>query len=238
LEKDLTGRLIVLDTETTGFDYNSDRITEIGAIEIVNFKPTGRVYHCYIQSGKAIPAKVVELTGITNDFLKNKPVFKQVAKNFVDFVGDATLVAHNAPFDCNFINAELRRIGLSEIPLDRYIDTLQMAREKFAGKRASLDALCKKFDIPTDDRQFHGAIVDAKLLVSVLKAMCETKADLFSEQSSKPIETANEGTRVCVIARKNPYKVNESERLAHREFMQRIEEESNKLSMWSRLKAI
>lgn len=166
--KDTGHREIVFDTETTGFDARGeDRITEIGCIEIIDFLPTGREFHAYCNPERDIPERVTEITGLTREFLRDKPLFKQVAQDFLDFIGDSPLVAHNADFDRGFINAELQRNGFSAVPDKRFIDTLRIARAKFPGSPASLDALCKRFDISLSARDKHGAIIDSELLALV-----------------------------------------------------------------------
>lgn len=161
-------REIVFDTETTGFDYaKGDRLVEIGAVELVNHLPTGRTYHQYINPERDVPEEVVKVHGLTYDFLKDYPTFEQIADQWLEFVGDANLVAHNASFDMNFVNYELKQIGRPEIGWDRCVDTLEIARGMFPGARCSLDALCKRFEIDNSARTFHGALLDAQLLAEV-----------------------------------------------------------------------
>ena len=141
-------REIVMDTETTGFDPESgDRIVEIGGVELFNHVPTGNVYHQYINPERSMPQEAFEVHGLGDDFLRDKPVFSKIAQDFLDFVGDAKLVIHNASFDMKFLNAELKWIGKSALPWERAIDTLDIARKKFPGSPASLDALCRRFNI-------------------------------------------------------------------------------------------
>lgn len=161
-------REIVFDTETTGFEsQGADRITEIGCIELIDWLPTGEQFHAYLDPERDVPEKVVQITGLTTDFLRGKPKFAEKAQAFLDFVGDSPLVAHNAKFDMGFINAELRRARMSEIPEHRFIDTLAMANAAFPGSPASLDALCKRFDVSLASRDKHGAIIDSELLARV-----------------------------------------------------------------------
>lgn len=161
-------REIVFDTETTGFDsQGADRITELGCIELIDWLPTGEQFHAYIDPERDVPEKVVQITGLTTAFLRGKPKFGECADDFLAFIGDSPLVAHNAKFDMGFINAELRRVRKDEIPEHRFIDTLAMANEKYPGSPASLDALCKRFDISLSDRDKHGAIIDSELLARV-----------------------------------------------------------------------
>ena len=161
-------REIVFDTETTGFDARGeDRITEIGCIEIIDLIPTGESFHSYIDPQRSVPEKVTEITGLTREFLNGKPLFKDKAADFLAFVGDSQLVAHNAEFDMGFVNAELERAGFDPLPAKRFIDTLKIARAKFPGSPASLDALCKRFSVSLSSRDKHGALIDAELLAEV-----------------------------------------------------------------------
>ncbi len=161
-------REIVLDTETTGFEpEQGDRIVEIGAVELYNHMPTGRTYHQYINPERAMPQEAFEVHGLGDDFLRDKPVFSQIAQDFLEFVGDAKLVIHNAAFDMKFINAELGWVKKAELPFDRAIDTLAIARKKFPGSPASLDALCRRFSIDNSARTLHGALLDSEILAEV-----------------------------------------------------------------------
>ncbi|WP_210528476.1 DNA polymerase III subunit epsilon [Rubellimicrobium arenae] len=161
-------REIVLDTETTGFDPETgDRIVEIGAVELFNHLPTGQHFHEYINPERSMPAEAFAVHGLGDDFLRDKPVFAQVAQKFVDFIGDAKLVIHNAAFDMKFLNHELGRLGYTAMPMDRAIDTVLMARRKFPGAPASLDALCRRFGIDNSARTLHGALLDSEILAEV-----------------------------------------------------------------------
>lgn len=161
-------REIVFDTETTGLEANGgDRITELGCVEVVDCIPTGRTFHAYVNPERSTPQEVVEITGLTDEFLADKPVFAEVADDFMEFVGDAVMVAHNAGFDRGFINMELARLGREIYPEDRFKDTARIARAKFPGSYVSLDALCKRFDISLETRDKHGALIDALLLAEV-----------------------------------------------------------------------
>ena len=161
-------REIVLDTETTGIDpKDGHRIIEIGALELVNHMPTGEQLHIYINPEREIDAGAVAVHGLTNDFLDDKPLFADIADQFLTFIGADPLVIHNAPFDMGFINAELEKLGRTALPMDRAIDTLTMARRKFPGAQANLNALCRRFEIDNTHRDLHGALIDADLLASV-----------------------------------------------------------------------
>lgn len=174
-------REIVLDTETTGFDpLTGDRLVEIGAIELDNHLATGRTYHQYINPRRTMPAGAFGVHGIGPDILEpprparaeevtllDKPVFKEVAQDFLDFIGDSTLVIHNAAFDIKFLNAELKTAGLRQIPWEQALDTLAIARKKFPGSPATLDALCRRFHIDNSNRSLHGALLDSEILAEV-----------------------------------------------------------------------
>ncbi len=161
-------REIVLDTETTGLDPKSGhRIVEIGCVELVNHMPTSRTYHQYINPERDMPDEAFRVHGLSVEFLSDHPVFTDIAEAFVEFVGDATLVIHNAEFDMGFINAELGKLGHEPLAMDRAIDTVRMARQKFPGAPANLDALCKRFGIDNSNRELHGALLDARLLADV-----------------------------------------------------------------------
>jgi DNA polymerase-3 subunit epsilon len=174
-------REIVLDTETTGFEpADGDRIVEIGAVELMGHVPTGRTYHVYINPQRSMPAEAFEVHGIGPDLLeppqepkpgqqtlRDKPVFAEIAQSFVDFVGDAKLVIHNAAFDMKFLNAELGWLNMPLLPMSQAIDTLAIARRKFPGSPASLDALCRRFGIDNSSRTLHGALLDSEILADV-----------------------------------------------------------------------
>lgn len=174
-------REIVLDTETTGFDpFRGDRIVEIGCVELLNHMPTGNTFHVYINPERGMPDEAFGVHGIGPDILEpprdaregevtllDKPVFAKVGRDFQEFIGTAKLVIHNASFDMKFLNAELDRMGLQKIPMERAIDTLSMARQKFPGSPATLDALCRRFAIDNSNRTLHGALLDSEILAEV-----------------------------------------------------------------------
>lgn len=161
-------REIVMDTETTGLDpFDGHRIVEIGGIELLNHMPTGRVYHQYINPQRDMPTEAFDVHGISEEFLMDKPVFAKIAQEFLDFVGDAKLVIHNASFDMKFLNAELGWLNLPKLPMDQALDTLTIARRRFPGSPASLDALCRRFGIDNSAREKHGALLDSEILAEV-----------------------------------------------------------------------
>jgi DNA polymerase III subunit epsilon len=161
-------REIVLDTETTGFEpSDGHRIVEIGAVELMNHLPTGRTYHQYLNPERAMPKEAFDVHGLGDDFLRDKPVFAKVGRAFLEFIGDAPLVIHNASFDLKFLNFELGRVGLPTLPPSRATDTVAMAKTKFPGSPASLDALCRRFGIDNSMREKHGALLDSEILAEV-----------------------------------------------------------------------
>ncbi|WP_373355345.1 DNA polymerase III subunit epsilon [Pseudoroseicyclus sp. CXY001] len=161
-------REIVLDTETTGFEPESgDRIVEIGAVELSGHLPTGRTFHKYLNPQRDMPQEAFEVHGLSEEFLSDKPLFADLADEFLAFVGDAKLVIHNAGFDMKFLNAELRWAGKPTLPMDQAIDTVAIARRRFPGSPASLDALCRRFGIDNSARTLHGALLDSEILAEV-----------------------------------------------------------------------
>ncbi|MGJ8536996.1 MAG: DNA polymerase III subunit epsilon [Parasphingopyxis sp.] len=161
-------REIVFDTETTGLSpKDGDRLVEIGALELVNRVETGRSFHIYCNPEREMPSEAFAVHGLSDAFLANKPLFSDEAGNFLEFIGDSPLVAHNAQFDFGFINAELDRCGHQFIAMDRMIDTLAIARTKHPGAKHSLDALCSRYGIDRSQRVLHGALLDAQLLAQV-----------------------------------------------------------------------
>jgi DNA polymerase-3 subunit epsilon len=160
-------REIVLDTETTGLDpLAGHRVVEVGCIELVNTVATGRTFQLYLNPEMPMPAAAQEVHGLTDEFLADKPLFADKAKELLAFIGDAQLVIHNAQFDLGFLNAELERLNLPQLG-NPYIDTVSMARRKYPGQRASLDALCERFGVDNSNRTKHGALLDAELLAEV-----------------------------------------------------------------------
>lgn len=161
-------RHIVLDTETTGMKAEGDdRIVEIGALELVNYVPTGKIFHHYINPERPIPAEVTAIHGITDAMVADKPVYAEIVDELITFLGDSQLVIHNAEFDMRFLNAEYKRLGFPALPMNRAIDTLMIARKLFPGAPNSLDALCKRYNVDNSNRTYHGALLDARLLADV-----------------------------------------------------------------------
>lgn len=165
-------REIVLDTETTGLSWaDGDRLVEIGCLELLNHVATGNTFHVYINPERDMPQEAFNVHGLSAEFLSDKPLFADIADDFLAFVADDPLVIHNASFDMGFINWELKLLGRSEIPAARAVDTLQIARRKFPGAQNNLDALCRRFNIDNSGRTFHGALLDSELLAEVYLEM-------------------------------------------------------------------
>jgi DNA polymerase-3 subunit epsilon len=197
-------REIVLDTETTGFEPSEGhRVVEIGAVELINSLPTGRTYHQYINPERLMPKEAFEVHGLGDDFLRDKPLFAAIGRAFLDFVGDARLVIHNAAFDMKFLNFELDRAGLPKLQWDRVTDTLAMARQKFPGAQASLDALCRRFSVDNSARQKHGALLDSEILAEVYLELIGGRQRDFG-LSSRTAAGATTGTTDEAVWRPRP----------------------------------
>ncbi len=161
-------REIVLDTETTGLSAaRGDRVVEIGCVELLHHLPTGNTYHMYLNPQRDMPEEAFNIHGLSGEFLNDKPLFGDIAQEFLEFISDSTLIIHNAPFDLGFLNWELKAVNRPAIETDRVIDSLVLARKKFAGASSSLDALCRRFQIDNSNRVKHGALLDSELLAEV-----------------------------------------------------------------------
>ena len=161
-------REIVMDTETTGLDpFTGHRIVEIGAVELLNHIPTGSVYHQYINPQRDMPEEAFNVHGLSEEFLGSKPVFADIAQDFLKFIDDGILIIHNAPFDMKFLNAEFSWIDTEQLSMDRVIDTLALARKRYPMGPNSLDALCRRYGIDNSKRDKHGALLDSELLADV-----------------------------------------------------------------------
>ncbi|SMX47117.1 DNA polymerase III subunit epsilon [Actibacterium lipolyticum] len=220
-------REIVLDTETTGFEpEQGDRIVEIGAVELWNHLPTGNTYHQYINPERSMPKEAFEVHGLGDDFLRDKPVFSQIGQAFLDFVGDSKMVIHNAAFDMKFLNAELGWMGLPTLPWEQALDTLAIARKRFPGSPASLDALCRRFGIDNTSRTLHGALLDSEILAEVYLELVGGRQPDFglSGQSS---QASNTGVQVDDWRPKPrptplPSRLTEEEATAHAAFVENM----------------
>lgn len=188
-------REIIFDTETTGLGpREGHRLVEIGCIEVVNRFPTGRVFHKYLNPERDMPMEAFAIHGLSSDFLKDKPLFIEIANELSAFIEDAQLVAHNASFDINFINAEFSRINKPLVSMERVIDTVMLARRKFPGAKASLDALCDRFGIDNSRRTKHGALLDAEILAEVYQEL------LGGKQATLVLDPAQERAKAALVA--------------------------------------
>ena len=218
-------REIVLDTETTGLDAaTGDRLIEIGCVEIVNRIPTGREFHRYVNPERDLHRDAVDVHGLTTEFLQDKPLFKDVADEFLEFIGTAPLVAHNATFDLAFLNAELARLAKPPLRADRLVDTLALARRRHPAGPNSLDALCKRYGIDNSERIKHGALMDSLLLASVYVELLGERQATLGLGGQGEAQTALELRMVPALARPNPLpsRLMEAGEALHREFVQTL----------------
>jgi DNA polymerase-3 subunit epsilon len=214
-------REIILDTETTGLDpLRGDRLVEIGCVEIFNRMPTGQTFHRHINPERDMPAEAFAVHGLSSAFLADKPVFTGVVDEFLEFIGDAPLVIHNASFDIGFINAELDRIKRPPIARDRLVDTLLLARRKHPGVSNRLDDLCSRYAIDNSRRTKHGALLDAELLAEVYIDLIGARQSQLILAETQTTRTANLGD---VPRRQRPEplmrRTTEADRIAHRAFV-------------------
>lgn len=224
-------REIVLDTETTGFDPDSgDRIVEIGAIELIGHISTGNTYHQYINPERGVPEDARAVHGLDDDFLRDKPKFREIGQAFLDFIGAAPLIIHNAAFDMRFLNAELSWIKLPRIPNDRAVDTLAIARKKFPGAPASLDALCRRFGIDNSARTLHGALLDSEILAEVYLELIGGRQPDFALAPVEARTGDGDAGSWRPQPRANPLgpRITADEKAAHETFVERL----GKTSLW------
>ncbi|WP_321334552.1 DNA polymerase III subunit epsilon [Breoghania sp.] len=226
-------REIVLDTETTGLNpRGGDRLVEIGGVELVNHIPSGQIYHVYINPERDMPEEAYNVHGLSEEFLKDKPVFAGVAQEFYDFVGDATLVIHNAAFDMGFINMELERFGLPIIGNEQVLDTLALARRRHPAGPNSLDALCSRYGIDNSRRTKHGALLDAELLAEVyIELIGGKQSSLGLVSASSEHEEGSSGPSVgarSIQPRPTPLpsRLTEAEMEAHAKFVAKLGDEA------------
>ncbi len=236
-------RFIMLDTETTGLSpANGDRMVEIGAIEVLHREVRRqRVFHHYIHPGREIPEEVVRIHGIDDAKVRDCPRFSEIARDFLEFIEDATLVIHNAPFDLGFLMYELAEADMPAIDHVPVIDTLDMARRRFPHQRNTLDALCDRFGIERGHRALHGALLDAELLAEVYLAMTGGRqfaldaqgesrpASCFARHRTRRVEQGDARSR---LRRRAPISVSEEEMAAHRALIERIQQESGGSAIW------
>lgn len=219
-------REIVFDTETTGLDPAAgDRVVEIGAIELLNHIPTGRNFHRYLNPERPVPPSATLIHGLEDAFLRDKPLFAHIADEFMEFIAEANLIAHNAAFDVAFVNAELTRLGRPPLGDDRIIDTLMLARRKHPGSPASLDALMSRYQVDASRRTLHGALLDAELLSEVYIELIGGRqaALLLGVEAEAPTIVAAHATAI-IGARTVPrvFNVSAEEIAAHRAAVERL----------------
>lgn len=234
-------REIVLDTETTGLDFvRGHRVIEIGCVELFNRIPTGREYHCFINPERDVPAEAEAIHGISTELLIGKPLFREVMRDFLAFIGDDPIVAHNAQFDVTFLNHELRQAGAALIALDRIVDTLALARRKHPAGPNTLDALCKRYGVDASNRTKHGALVDSLLLAQVYVEL------LGERQAALVLQTMDARNEIGVTARQIgrrrtahlrpeplPPRLSEHDVAQHRTFIETLGEKALWLKFWS-----
>lgn len=219
-------REIVLDTETTGLDpEEGHRLVEIGGVELFNHVPTGRTYHQYINPQRDMPTDAFDVHGISEAFLADKPIFKAVASEFLTFVGDAKLVIHNAAFDMKFLNAELTWAGFTRLPDHQAVDTLAIAKKKFPGSPASLDALCRRFGVDNSAREKHGALLDSEILADVYLELVGGRQPDFG-LSTQGISAPGQQVLWRPKPRPNalPSRLSEAEAAAHKAYVETLGE--------------
>ncbi|HHJ14825.1 MAG TPA: DNA polymerase III subunit epsilon [Gammaproteobacteria bacterium] len=235
-------RQIVLDTETTGLEpREGHRIIEIGCVELVDRRLTGNNYHQYINPEREVDAGAIEVHGITNEFLADKPVFADVVEDFVEFVRGAELVIHNAPFDTGFIDHELGLCGRAERVSDLcgVLDTLALARRMHPGQKNNLDALCRRYEIDNSNRELHGALLDAEILADVYLAMTGGQVALgLGEESGAARDAEGEVGIRRLPAQRPPLRVvraDGDEQAAHDAFLMTVAKVCGEVSVWQRL---
>jgi DNA polymerase-3 subunit epsilon len=223
-----TMREIVIDTETTGLDpLQGHRMVEVGCIELVNRFPSGRTFHRYLNPERDVPAEACEVHGLTNEFLRDKPFFPEIADDLLAFIGDAPLVAHNALFDLGFVNAELDRCAKAQIPRDRLVDTLMLARRRHPAGPNGLDHLCARYGIDNSRRTKHGALLDAELLAEVyVELIGGRQASLILVEAGHGASSTGSGA--IVLPRPVPLapRLTEDELKAHAAFIERFREKA------------
>ena len=220
---------IVLDTETTGMDPSSgDRIIEIGCVELINLIPSGKTLQIYINPERDIPAEATAVHGITDEFVKDRPVFAQVYTEFLDFIEGGRLVIHNAEFDMKFLNWELKNVGHPAISWSKVIDTLGMARKKFPGSPANLDALCRRFAIDNTERTYHGALLDSELLAEVYLELLGGRQHglTLSDANTAKDKTKNAKAQTAkrTFREPRPHSANAEELAAHKELLEKLKD--------------
>lgn len=232
-------REIIFDIETTGLDKDSDRIIEIGCVEMIDRYITERRFHVYLNpQGVIIPDEVVAIHGLTNERLKDEKKFGEIADAFLEFIDGATMIAHNASFDVGFLNAELGRVNKPLIGIDNILDTLAMARRKFPMGPNSLDVLCKRFGIDNSHRIYHGALLDAEILADVYIELIGGKQctlDFHDKKNTDVMDIKNNRDihyKAKIRPQKLPQRLSEQEKSMHTDLIKKIGEKA----LWNRFK--
>ncbi len=219
-------REIIFDTETTGLDPRTgDRLVEIGCIEMVNRVTTGETFHCYFNPDRDMPAAAEAVHGLSAAFLADKPRFHEKAAEFLDFIGDSMLVAHNAGFDFGFINMELEACGLDPVDRSRMIDTVALARVRHPGAKLSLDALCTRYGIDRSHRTLHGALLDAELLAQVYVELTggrQIGLSLAVDNTETLVQPVAAPARERTFRPARPHQASEAELAAHAAFLETV----------------
>jgi DNA polymerase-3 subunit epsilon len=234
-------RQIILDTETTGLEVKQDhRIIEIGCVELRNRRKTDRQFHHYINPEREIDDGAYEVHGISNEFLSDKPMFRDIAQEFIDFIRDSELIIHNAPFDIGFLNYELEQLGPEWGRMEDYCritDTLLMARERHPGQKNSLDALCQRYNVDNSQREQHGALLDAQILLDVFLALTGGQAALSLDDEAEYNVTASEARRLDPNRRKlRVIQPGAEELAAHQQRLETIDKKSGGKCVWKMMK--
>ena len=216
-------REIVLDTETTGLSpRDGHRIVEIGALEMENKVLTGNKFHFYINPERDMPQEAYRIHGISGDFLKDKPLFKDIADTFLKFIDNSQMVIHNAPFDIKFLNHELSLLNLPSLEVENAIDTLIIARKAFPGAKVNLDALCRRFKVDNSSRQYHGALKDAELLAEVYVELTGGRQTSFVIKNESKGFNSDKDLSVDTLGNKIVIRPTKEEQIFHKEFLQKI----------------
>ncbi|MHB8454822.1 MAG: DNA polymerase III subunit epsilon [Acidiferrobacterales bacterium] len=238
-------RQIILDTETTGLEPSQGhRIIEIGAVELINRRPSGNRFHQYLNPQREIDAGAVEVHGLTNAMLADKPLFADIADDLLAFVRDAELIIHNAPFDVGFLDSEFVRMKSGGVRIEsicRVLDTLKLARSMHPGQKNDLDSLCRRYNIDNSQRTLHGALLDAEILADVYLAMTGGQTALFQDVAQSAIESAAR-TEVPVLDFNRPplsvIRATADELAAHAAWMEEIEKKSGGKCLWKKLEGL
>ncbi len=234
-------RQIILDTETTGLEVKQGhRIIEIGCVELRNRRKTDRQFHHYINPEREIDDGAYEVHGISNEFLSDKPTFCDIVQEFIDFIRDSELIIHNAPFDIGFLNYELEQLGPEWGRVEDYCkitDTLVMARERHPGQKNSLDALCQRYNVDNSQREQHGALLDAQILLDVFLAMTGGQAALLLDDEAEPNSTTSEARRLDPNRPKlRVIQPSAEELAAHQKRLETIDKKSGGRCVWKKMK--